>query len=168
MTVTSAQAHKLLNKLTDDFAHLARKEQQSCVFNAAVGEDIESVRPEYSYAETQAALDEIRAKIRKIKHAVNIFNTTTVIPEIGITIDEALVLIPQLSKKRSSLSVMKARLPKERVETGRFSGGIIDYKIVNYDLKTVEKDYDEVSEYLAKVQTALDLVNGTVTFEIDV
>lgn len=167
MKVTSAQANKLLNKLKDDLTYITVKETQSRVFNAAVGEDIEGVRPEYNYVDTQAAIDALDTKIHKVKHAINIFNSTTVLPEQGITIDEALVLIPQLSKKRSKLSDMKSRLPRTRVNNFR-SSNVIDYEIVNYDISAVEKDYDAVVEQLSALQTALDLVNGTVTFELGI
>lgn len=167
MKVTSSQANKILNKLRDDLAYITTKENQSRVFNAAVGEDVEDVRPEYNYADTQTAIDDLDAKIRKVKHTINVFNTTTVLPELGITIDEALVLIPQLSRKKSKLNDMKSRLPRTRVNNFR-SSNVIDYEIANYDIAAVEKDYDAVVEQLSKVQTTLDLVNDTVTFELDI
>lgn len=165
MKMTSAQANKLLNRLKDDLNYLLTKEAQSRVFNAAVEEDIEDVRPEYSYINTQAAIDALEKKIRKVKHAINVFNTTTVISEQGITIDEALVLIPQLTKKRNKLNDMKSRLPRTRVNNLR-SSNIIDYEIVNYNISQVEEDYDAVVEQLSELQTALDTVNSTETFEI--
>lgn len=167
MKVTSAQANKLLNKLRDDLAYITTKEAQSRVFNAAVGEDIENVRPEYSYVNTQAKIDILNTKIRKIKHAINVFNTTTVLPEQGITVDEALVLIPQLTKKKSKLNDMKSRLPRTRVNNFRGSN-VIDYEIVNYDISRVEEDYDAVAEQLSELQMALDTINSTETFELGI
>lgn len=165
MKMTSAQANKLLSKLRDDLLYLLSKESQSRVFNAAVGEDVEDVRPEYSYINTQAAIDTLEKKIRKVKHAINVFNTTTKLPEQGITIDEALILIPQLTKKRNKLNEMKSRLPRTRVNNFRGSN-IIDYEIVNYNISQVEEDYDAVVEELSELQTALDTVNNTETFDI--
>lgn len=165
MEMTSAQANKLLNRLKDDLAYLLTKEAQSRVFNAAVGEDVEDVRPEYSYINTQAAIDALEKKIRKVKHAINVFNTTTVLPELGITIDEALILIPQLTKRRNKLNEMKSRLPRTRVNNFRGSN-VIDYEIVNYNISQVEEDYDVVTEELAALQTALDEVNNSETLDI--
>lgn len=165
MKMTSAQANKLLNKLKDDLAYILTKEAQSRVFNAAVGEDIEDVRPEYSYINMQAAIDALEKKIRKVKHAINMFNTTTKLPEQGITIDEALILIPQLTKKRNKLNEMKSRLPRTRVNNFHGSN-IIDYEIVNYSISQVEEDYDVVVEELAALQTALDEVNNSETLDI--
>lgn len=165
MKMTSAQANKLLNKLKDDLAYILTKEAQSRVFNAAVGEDIEDVRPEYSYVNTQVAIDALEKKIRKVKHAINVFNTTTVLPELGITIDEALILIPQLTKRRNKLNEMKSRLPRTRVNNFRGSN-IIDYEIVNYNISQVEEDYYDVVEELSALQTALDEVNNSETLDI--
>ena len=45
MTYTSAQANKLLKKLHDEHAALLDRENRSKEFRAAMGEDVESVRP---------------------------------------------------------------------------------------------------------------------------
>ena len=128
MTYTSAQANKLLKKLNDEHAALLDKENRSKDFRAAMGEDVESVRPAYDYTDTQKKLAELEQRIRKVKHAINMFNATHVIPDFNMTIDEMLVYIPQLTQRKNKLADMKARLPKQRVEEqyGRQSN-IIDY-----------------------------------------
>lgn len=62
MTYTSAQAAKLLRKLNDEYAALLSKEAKSKEFNAAVGENVESVRPEYSYTDAQESQKNLKAK----------------------------------------------------------------------------------------------------------
>ena len=166
MKYTSAQANKLLKKLNDEYSALLDKEQRSRDFRAAMDEDIESVRPAYDYAKTQARLEELEGTIRRLKHAINRFNTTQVVDGFGITIDEMLVYIPQLTKRKSKLLEMKSRLPKERVEEqyGRQSN-IIDYTYTNYDLTAVEADYEKTSDELSRAQLALDTVNQQDSFE---
>ena len=166
MKYTSAQANKLLKKLNDEYSALLDKEQRSRDFRAAMGEDIESVRPAYDYAKTQARLEELEGTIRRLKHAINCFNTTQVVDGFGITIDEMLVYIPQLTKRKSKLLEMKSRLPKERVEEqcGRQSN-IIDYTYTNYDLTAVEADYEKTADELSRAQLALDTVNQRDSFE---
>lgn len=166
MKYTSAQANKLLKKLNDEYSALLDKEQRSRDFRAAMGEDIESVRPAYDYAKTQARLEELEGTIRRLKHAINRFNTTQVVDGFGITIDEMLVYIPQLTKRKSKLLEMKSRLPKERVEEqyGRQSN-IIDYTYTNCDLAAVEADYEKTSDELSRAQLALDTVNQRDSFE---
>ena len=135
MNYTSAQANKLLKKLNDEYTALLDKETRSRDFRAAMGEDVESVRPAYDYAETQTRLAALETKIRKLKHAINIFNATQTVDGFDMTIDELLAYIPQLTKRKSKLLEMKSRLPKERVEEqyGRQSN-IIDYTYANYDI----------------------------------
>lgn len=70
MTYTSAQANKLLKKLNDEHAALLDRENRSKDFRAAMGEDVESVRPTYDYADTQKKLAELEQRIRRVKHAM--------------------------------------------------------------------------------------------------
>ncbi len=160
MKYTSAEANKLLKKLNDEYAALLEKERRSRDFRAAMGEDVASVRPAYDYAKTQARLAELEENIRRIKHAVNCFNTTQSVDGFNMTIDEMLVYIPQLTKRKSKLLEMKSKLPKERVEDqyGRQSN-IIDYTYTNYDLAAVEADYKKAVDELSRAQLALDAVN---------
>lgn len=168
MKCTSAEAAKLLRKLNDEYTALLLREEQSKTFLAAMGEDVESARPQYDYAETQLKLSELEEKIRRLKHSINLFNVNFTIEEFGMTIDEMLVYIPQLTKKKTKLYEMKSRLPKTREEDryGRHSN-IIDYRYANYDIDAVSEDYRKVSDLLAKAQTALDVANNTQYFEID-
>lgn len=65
MKYTSAQANKLLKKLNDTYQSLLQEEEQSSTFLAAMGEDPETLRPDYVYADTQDSLWEIRTSGRR-------------------------------------------------------------------------------------------------------
>lgn len=166
MKLTSAEAAKLLRKLNEEYQEIIDTEELSREFTAAVEENIESVKPEYNYRATQKQLEELEIKICKLKHAINVFNSTTVIPEFNITIDQMLVYLPQLTERRNKYISMKNKLPKARLrsEYGS-SSNIIDYRYLNYRLEEVKEDFKKVSLELSKAQTALDLVNSTVSFE---
>jgi predicted translin family RNA/ssDNA-binding protein len=169
MKVTSSQAAKILRALTNELNDLIRLENKACTFIAAVGEDLESVRPAYSFEDTRAKEKELSEKIRKLKHAINIFNTTTKVPGFDMTIDEVLVCLPQMTAAVSRLSNMKSVLPKERVESyGRQNVGLIDYQYANYDIDKAAQEYIQAADTLAKLQLALDTVNTTVEFEIEI
>ena len=169
MKYTSAQANKLLKKLNETQSAILKKEGLSKEFLASIGENIESIRPAYNFIETNEELNFINEQIRKVKHAINLFNIQTIIPEFNITIDEALVLIPQLTQLKLKFSSMKDKLPKMR-EQGAYSrnNSIVEYRYLNYDISEVEKEFERVSENLANLQTALDIINTTCYIEIEI
>ena len=169
MKYTSAQANKLLKKLNDDYLALSKKEDLSKEFLVSLGENVDFIRPEYDFMSVYQELKSLEVKIRKVKHALNVFNTQTVIPEFNMSIDEMLVYIPQLSKTKLKLSSMKGKLPKMR-EQGAYarSSAIVEYRYINYDIKQVEKEYEKVCEELTKAQLALDLANNSYEMEIEI
>ncbi len=170
MKYTSAEAAKLLRKLNEEKTALELKEEKSSIFVAAVGEDVESVRPAYEYESMQAALIELDRKIRVVKHAINSFNIQQMVDGFDMTIDQMLVYIPQLTARKRKLSMMKDRLPKQREDAdgyGRASSNVIDYSYANYDISVVEKECSVVADELSRAQTALDVVNNTKTMEIE-
>ena len=163
--MTSAEAAKLLRKLNDEQASLLAKEENCRQFLASVGEDVEACRPAYDYAETQAMLQDLEDQIRTLKHALNVFNVTTVVPGFDMTIDEMLVYIPQLTRAKAKLNTMKQVLPKTREMA--YGSQIIDYRYANYDIAAVEADYDKITDELSRAQTALDKVNSIETFQVE-
>ena len=163
--MTSAEAAKLLRKLNDEQASLLAKEENCRQFLASVGEDVEACRPAYDYAETQAMLQDLEDQIRTLKHALNVFNVTTVVPGFDMTIDEMLVYIPQLTRAKAKLNTMKQVLPRTREMS--YGSQIIDYRYTNYDIAAVEADYDKITDELSRAQTALDKVNSIETFQVE-
>ena len=168
MLYTSCQASKLLKKLNEDRTALLTQENRSRSFIAASSEDIESLRPEYDYIATQKKIDDFDVKIRTIRHAINVFNSTHEVEGTGMTIDQVLIAMPMLREKKEKLYRMKERLPKVRARSGGLGNNIIEYDYVNYDIRDVVKDYEEASTQLTKLQIALDRTNNTDQFEIDV
>lgn len=162
--VTSAVANKMLKAFSEEKEYLLSLERESSVYVLADSE--KSAPPAYNYEEVQAKIDEIDAKVRDIKHAINVFNTTTMLGQIDITIDEALVEMAQLTRKKEKLDAMRKRLPKTRVNNFR-NANVIEYQYVNYDLDKVQKDYNAVCERITEIQVALDLANQTKVFMIE-
>lgn len=107
MKLSSAEGAKLLKKLKSEYDALKSKESISSTFLASVGENPESVRPKYDYKEAKAELDSLALKIRKLKHAINLFNTTTVIPDTTSLLTRCLYL--SLSYQPKSKSYLKWR-----------------------------------------------------------
>lgn len=165
--VTSAGANKMLKALEDEKSYLLSMEEDASVYVLAEGEQAEALA--YNYEETQSKIEEIDKKVRIIKHALNCFNTTTVLEEVGITIDEALVEMAQLNRKKEKLDEMRKRLPKARKNEGFYrNGNLIEYEYVNYDIQKVQDDYKMVCDRITDIQIALDLCNQTKVFTIPV
>lgn len=169
MKVTSAEAGKLVKKLEEKISALQALEDKSSVFRVASGEDEELLRPAYDFAECQKKLDSLQADLRKVKHAINVFNTTHTLPGFGdMTVDQALIALPQLSARKMKLANYAARLPRERVQGYASQSNIIDYSVANYRIEDAAAEYDRVSDCLANLQLALDTVNHKEKMEIDV
>lgn len=168
MLYTSAEANKLLRSLKDEMDTEDRRERENYIYQAALGEDIESVRPPYDFAVTNARLQEIGSKIAAVKHAINLFNVKTTVVD-GITIDMALVMLPQLQRRKTMLDAMRV-LPKMKRNQlyGNGRANVIDYTYANFSPDDAEEEYKRVSAEIDRIQLALDRVNTTEKMEIDI
>ena len=152
-TITSASANKLLRSLEDEKAFLLSMEEASKEYTLAENETLQ--KPDYDYKATAARLKELDDTIRKIKHHINVFNVTTILPNF------------QLNRRKETLDIMRKRLPKFRKNDYYNRTNIIEYIYLNYDLEDVKEDYQKISEEIMKLQLELDTCNQTKTFEID-
>ncbi len=170
MKYTSAEASKLLRSLLEEQTNLVNRERSLDTFEAFANEDLDTIRPEYDYADYQKKLADLEKKIRTIKHAINTFNVNTVLPNTdGLTIDQVLVYLPQLTARKQRLGTMARRLPKERLQSGRTTtAAVSEFRYANYDVASVEADYKSTLDEIIALQSALDLLNNTEKFEIDI
>ena len=167
MQLTSAEASKMLRKLNEERMTLLNMEAKTKTYVASTNEDASSLAPEYSYPDTAKALADLDSKIRKVRHAINVFNTTHTVGDSGMTIDEVLVAMPQITDRRDKLLRMKDRLPKTRLRTTP-GVNVVEYEYTNYNINDVKKDYDDLSAQLTSLQLALDKVNNMEKMEIDI
>lgn len=165
MRCTSAAASKMIHTLEDKKAFLLQQEENNCTYFQAEGEKEE--KPEYDFRKTCGQVGEIDSAVRLLKHALSVFHTTTKLSS-GQTIDEALVEMAQLNRKLARLDVMRRRKAKERMH-GMSAGrhDVAEYQILNYDPLEVQKEYEKDMARVQEIQLALDKVNQTVEFEVD-
>ena len=163
MFVTSSEANKILAKLATDKENILSDEADRRTFRAAVQEDPEKLRPDYSFSVTQEKIDSINRRVMEIKHKLNLFNANTVVYD-GLTIDQVLVRMPQLQQQKAKLQRMMR--VNEKTRAG-ITGNIIDYAYTNYLPKEAKKAFNEVSDEINQMQLALDAVNNTQKFEIN-
>ena len=160
---TSNEANKLLKQYKEELSRETSNECQSCTYVLSIDEDERGNIPEYDFTTTNDRIYTLNDKIRKIKHAINVFNTTTEVDGFDMTIDELLVALPMWNSRLSTLKTMANRLPKRRNSSIKF----IEYEYVNYDIDEVKKSYEVLADIIRKAQTALDTINNTKKFEID-
>lgn len=167
MEFTSASANKYLRRLQDEKDRLLRTEKEVSTYVLAEGEEAEP--PVYDYRATRENVAQIDEQMRAIRHALHRFNMQTVLPKRGITIDEALILLAQLSGRKERLNALASQQPKERMSSRYFGsgGGHIEYRYANYDIARAETDYRAVADEVAALQLELDLVNQTEAFSVE-
>lgn len=167
--MTSAYANKVLKKLQDDKSFWLSKERDGYLYVAAIDE--EPVIPEYDYNQISDEIKNIDRKIVKIKHAINVINSTSEI-EIGdesMTIDQILISMAQLNNRRSMLDNMRKQQEKRRVDSGFYGTRKTapEYQYVNYSIDEVKKDYEKIDSKIAAMQIALDKFNQTFEFDVE-
>lgn len=161
---TSAAANKQIRALKEELESLLYDERSAMTYTHSANE--EPVIEAYDFKETQEKLAAINHKILAIRHGVNQFNVSTVVPGFDLTIDQALVKMAMLNEEKSKLARMKN--VRSKVRNSGFRSEAPEYTIRNYDADEVAKRYDDVSKELAELQMALDRVNLTETFDVDI
>ena len=160
--MTAAEAMKQLKQLQLKRKQILDEENETSKFIAAVTEDIDAVRPEYNFQFTKMDLDVVENNIRYLKHQLNVFNSTYMIPELGMTIDQVLVTMPMLSEEVNKLRKMSGAIEKKRCQVYGGRTAVIEYEYTNYDRNEVREEYEKESKRLSDMQIALDKANTTV------
>lgn len=170
MKMTSAYANKMLKKLTEDKSYWKEKEDLGCVYRAAADE--EPVIPGYDFTVVSGEIQAIDEKILKIKHAINLNNVNSCITvgDTQMSVDEILVAMAQLNRRKQFLDEARKRDPKKRIGVGMYNPrrAVPEYEYINYDLELVKQEYDRVDMQIAQMQIALDRYNQTCEFEVQI
>lgn len=165
-TMTSAVANKMLKQLNNDLAYAYQQENQNNTYVRISGE--EPVVPEYDIEKKREEVAAIQARIVKIKHALNEFNAVTTVPGTGLTIDALLVKMAMLNTERNQLAGMRGMAPQKPRQTIRCTSNLPEYDMANFDPKVAGAMYDKLAKEIADIQLALDTVNSTVSFQVDI
>ena len=163
--VSPIEVTNRINALKEELKDLEEYEKKSSSFFVNLGQDKESLRPSYDFEETQKRYLELTQEIIKLKHTLNIFNTSTIVPDFNMTVDQMLCYLPQLRERKQTLKKLK-----DQPISGRSSGifeGIVRYEYCNYSVQKATEDYKKIADEYAKAHTALDLINVTGEIEVD-
>ena len=163
---TSASAYKQIRALEEEKAHVLEQERMSSTYVLAVDEEGEP--PEYDYFAVREQVADLDRKVRTLRCAMHAFNVRTVLPESGVSIDEALVLMAQLNEEKRRLGMLRSNMPKQRLGDMRYRmSKVVEYQYANYDVERAEADFQEVSERIRALQMEIDYANQTITFEVE-
>ncbi len=110
-------------------------------------------------------MDALNDKIAKLRHGINVFNTTTKLEGFDFTVDESLVRMAMLTEKKNRLSRMKG--VRELVRNSVYRSEP-EFTKRNYDATLVEAEYRKTFDELVRLQMALDKANMSIEFDVDI
>lgn len=162
MKVRNSEAIKIIKGLETELEDLRRKEVLNSTYSYKEGET--KIMPDYDYEETRKKIKELNARIRKIKHALAVSNSTSYLCNFNeMTIGEGLVYLAQLNKEYSELSTLASRNKITRRIT---PNGVLEYTECNYDPEKVKQAQKELYELITALQIDIDRTNLEVFIEI--
>lgn len=166
MVLTPDAANKMLRNLEEQKTLLNKQIDNYATYVVAITEgNPEELKPDFNFESVVAEIDNIDRQITSIKHARNKFNSETRISEDGLTIDMALMRLAMYQAEYRKYRSMGNVQPKERVND-RYNSKEIEYRYVNYDIGFAKRLSEEIFSSISEIQTQIDLVNATKTFEV--
>ena len=172
MKMTSAYANKMIKKLKEDRDYWSEIEKDRHKYIVAPGE--EAIVPEYDFLEVHRTIADIDDKIIKVKHALNVSNSTNRVEIEGksYTIDMLLVKMAQMTERKAVLGAMRKLSPRSRVMESSYGRlrqtPTPDVQCINFDMEVVKAEYDRVESFINELLLTLDKYNQTVEFDVDI
>lgn len=164
MKMNSDTASKLIKNLQSEIDMLLQAEKRDCTYSHTPSEA--PVIPEYSFADTQKRLEELRGNMAALRHAINRFNIETRIPGFDITVDEALGRMSRLNEDKRRLSRL-ASIP-DVTRSREYGSKEPDLVHRNFNSDEVQAAYKETCDQLMRIQQAINVANLTIEFDVDV
>lgn len=165
MKINSDTANKTIKNLQAEVDMLLAAEARDRTYTFGVSET--PCPPAYSFADTQARLNALRAKMATLRHAINQFNISTKLPNSDtMTVDEGLGRMSTLHREKQRLYEL-LQVP-EQTRTRGYGGREADFVRRNFDVKEVQAEYDKVCAELMELQQNINIANLTMTFEVDI
>jgi len=165
MEMTLVEANKLVKKYQEALLQKRAEEKERSTYVASIQEDSESNRIDFVLSDYVNDFENIINDIKTLKHKINVYNSTIVLEDVHLTIDEALLLLPILNDEKKRFGTLASMPKKKRISDGRYSSSIIDYQYVNFDTNEAKVRYDSLVDYINKIQFSLDKINSTLLLE---
>lgn len=158
---TGNTAMKTCTQYNKEIDSIYSKERNSCTSTYLEGE--KPTPSNYNFMGTENDLDIYFKNITIIKNALRKFNMIEKGPITNQTIDELLVLLPLLNRRKQILEWLREKQQFSR----RTVNGVTEHTYLNYSLDEVEDMYKSVCNKIVEIQEDINFVNSTKTFEVE-
>lgn len=165
MKMTIDEACKTIKLLLDEKDYIRQMEDDNISIYSHTEDDSfisKELFEKYFYNNSTPKIAEIDRKIAKLRHAVNADNVTSrvVVEDREYTVDELLILLPQLYSRVSYLKRLRTK------RTTQFHNDkYCDLR--TYDPEVVAADYLRLKKRYYSIQVALDRHNATAEIEVE-
>lgn len=164
-SLTPASTNKLLKQFKEKLNYLYGKEQKLSSYILITGE--EPVKPDYDLEAFRKNIGSIMDNTLILKHAVNTFNTSTLVGQTGLTVDQVLVKMAMLNREKEKMDAMR-RVPAKEVRTSmRSNNAHVEYDVANFSPEMAERYYQQFDKEITALQLALDCLNNTASIKVD-
>ena len=161
MKLCNAEVIKKIKDLEEQKQEILSDEQKNCTVTYQTETDM--IDTGYDFDKTRKAVENLNKEIMKLKHALNISNSTVIVEEFGLTIGECLIYMAQLNNEKGVLERLSRILSKSRVT---LYNGVVEYTVTNYDVETCKSKLNIIKETVRRLQLAIDRVNLNNMIEI--
>jgi len=154
MKLCNAEVIKKIKDLEEQKIIILSDEQKNCTTTYQTETDM--IDTGYDFGKTRTAVENLNKEIMKLKHKLNISNSTVIVEEFGLTIGECLVYMAQLNNEKGVLERLGQIRSKSRAT---LYNGIVEYTVTNYDVEICKTELNKIKETVRKLQLAIDRVN---------
>lgn len=159
MEFNGISALKHIRYLEDEKQKVLEAERNSATTVIVDGKEVKTEG--YNFIETRKKVNEIDDEIAQIRHALNLFNTTTIVMD-NITIDMALVELAQKNRELDIVRGLRGRA-KESYESGYRESYI---RKTNYSHDEVDKYHQILMKEIHTLQMKIDEANIVHRFTV--
>ncbi|MCL2813576.1 MAG: hypothetical protein FWD23_03150 [Oscillospiraceae bacterium] len=161
MKLCNAEVIKKIKDLEEQKQEILSDEQKNCTTTYQTETDM--IDTGYDFEKTRTAVENLNKEIMRLKHALNISNSTVIVQEFGLTIGECLVYMAQLNNEKFVLEKLSRNRSKSRTT---LYNGTVEYTDTNYDVEVCKDKLNSIKETIRQLQLSIDRVNLNNMIEI--